>query len=460
MYLTFGLFIATFVVLGLIVSSMIPVVWLIGISVVMATFQLYTISVAGIYLSASFLAAVGAWRFFGRGEVAKQNWYIAIFLLITVQLVAAVWSPNPVLALRSVLYLLPFLFLVPGLVLVHQKHPHAFRNIAVWSLGITVVEALLTILFRVSPYVESHFLASFVGRFFVSANILAELSNGAYTVFDPGKAGGFFVNANVAAAFLGFSGLIAWFFAPSLNASWLRWVAVVNLIAVLFAGSKAGIILGVVAIAINVGIRSWRTKKISLLWVAFLCFATVIVLPLAYFAYQEVSASQFAKNSNATFEYRLAIWNFAWTVLQTEPLQGLGFGGWELRWPQYAATHGYNPMFPPHNAFVALFVQCGILGVAVGAFFIASVLTFLWKASRNINPNTAQAGIGAFLGLLWLFAQAQGENYGLLGEVHMTPLIAFVLTYVYVLMNRDGDAKQGTDPTSRGGVQAPAVQAL
>jgi O-antigen ligase len=437
MHLTFGLFVGTIVVLGVLVSSLIPATLLLGAAAIFASMQIYTVSTAGVYFSVSHLASLGGWRFFARGPVCKEKWYIAIVMLVGLQIVAMFWSPNPVLALRTAIYTLPFLFMVPGFVILYLEKPKIFRLVILLSLGFVGLESLLVIAFRVLPSLEARFLSSIFGRFFVSPNIIAELTNGAYTVFDPGKAGGFFVNANVAAAFMGFSGALAWFWAPSLKAPWLRWNALFIFFSIPFTGSKAGVIIGLGALVIYVLTQIARTRKVSLAWVAAICFGLALAIPIGILVLELISKSQFIKNSGMTLEIRLAIWDFAFQILRNHPLEGLGFGGWELEWPQYAAAYGYSPFFPPHNAFVALFAQTGFLGPLLGLFFVSSVLWFLWRVSRTANEEVHMAALGSFLGLLWLFVQALGENYGLLGEPHMTPLMALALAYIYVLSQHD-----------------------
>lgn len=424
-------------VLGLIASALIPVSFAVRTALVLSTVQLYTIPVAGVYLSGSHLAALATWRAAGQGIVWKQTWFRACLAMIAIQGVSAAWSPNPVQAVRQVMYSAIFVLLVPSIYNLVRAHPERVRKAMIIALYSTLIEAFLVIVFRALPGMKIAFLVSPLSRFFMSANVASDMFTGAYSLADPGKSGGFFLNANVGAVFLGVSSMLAWGSALLCRSRGLAAVAAIDFLAVLAAGSKAAIGIGCLMIALIYIIKIARAKQMGIGVAALICFGGVAAILGGVFLVPLLLHSRYASGSTETLMTRFAIWDFGFGVLKAHVLTGLGFGGWELQWPGYAFSRGLSPLFPPHNAFLALFVQSGIIAPITGAVFIVTTLRFAWRDIGHDDEAYRRFSLGAFAALLWIFVQAQGENFGLVGEVHLTPLFAAVMALL-LYFRQDG----------------------
>jgi O-antigen ligase len=263
------------------------------------------------------------------------------------------------------------------------------------------------------------------------------VGEGVYTISDPTKAGGVFVNANVAAAYMGFCGFLAWGCAGLFKNRWLMVVATLDLASIFFAGSKAGVGLCCLMLALLLVLHLIKKRRIGLGVAATICFAAATALLVLYFGAQAFLHSSYVDNSSETLGTRFVIWEFGLTVLKSSPLLGLGFGGWEKAWPAYALSHGSNPAFPPHNALLALFVQSGAGALVAGVLFVLLTLRFIWRSANTLDDSVRRYALGVLCGVSWLFLQAQGENFGLIGEVHLTQFMALALGYLVFLNGRE-----------------------
>jgi hypothetical protein len=399
--------------------------------------QFYTFAVFGVYFSLAQFASLAVWPALASRQIWQHGWVRAAGTLILIQSISTVWAEVPALGLRNVIYTLPFLFVAAATLALAQENEKLLRKALTVGLLVSAAEALLIMLFRISPSLELSFLNSGIARLFVSANVLAELGNGAYTIFDPTKAGGVFVNANVAAAYMGFCGFLAWGCAGLFKSRWLTAVAVLDLLSVPFAGSKAGVGLCALMLGLLLVLHLIKKRRIGLGAAAAVSFGAGLLVVVLYLGAQAFLQSRYVGNSTETLGTRFVIWEFGLSVLKTSPLTGLGFGGWEKAWPTYALSHGSNPIFPPHNALLALFVQSGVSALIAGLLFALLTLRFIWRASNTLDLPVRRYALGVLCGVCWLFLQAQGENFGLIGEVHLTQFMALALGYLVYLNGRE-----------------------
>lgn len=430
--MTIFLLLLTALLVAIIVSALIPVRFMLALAGGLSCLQIYTIPLGSVYFSASHLGSLGVWRALRSFPMNLPKWYAIVIALTIWQGISVFWSPSPYLAIRQIFYWIPFLFLLPAVIIECRRNHIYVEKLLSTLLFSTLIQVALVISFRALPSVEAAFLSSPLARFFISPNVLGELGNGAYTIFDAAKSGGFFVNANVAATYMGMCAFIAWGFGKSLGKTWPYWVALINLCGVFFTGSKAGAALAVTLPLIAYGIHVFRVGRISIKLVATFCFAVVLIAPIAIWGAENFLQSRFVEASSGTLSERFAIWDFAWQAFKDKPFFGLGFGGWEIEWPRYAVGRGLNPLFPPHNSLIALFIQSGAITVAMAVSFCVLLLLQLWQIA-NMRNNASHLAFGLFFSTAWAFIQSLGENFGILGETHITPLLALVIGYVLFL---------------------------
>lgn len=400
-----------------------------------STLMAYTLPVAGIFPSLNLLSSLAALKGIRAWPLWRTVWMRSAAAMVLIQLIACVWSPAPVAGIRDFIYLLPFFLLCGGAYQYGRQRPDGLVSLYVLVLWLSLIQALLIMLFRVSPSIEARFITSRLAGLFISPNVLASLFDGSpNNIFDASKAGGLFVNANVAAAFAGCCAMLAWHFGAALRRLDLRLLGALNWSAVFFTGSKAGAICAVVVPGVVWGLRLLKGQRPSMMQVAGSCFvlaAVAVVLPVVWELY---SHSGFTRASSDTLSVRQRIWTFAWGMFKKHPLIGLGHGGWEKAFPFYAITQGLNPNYPPHNMFMLLWSKAGIGAALAGLSFSVSFLLYQFKLAWRAEGRAASMPLGVFAAFLWVFIQAQGENFGILGEPHLTTVLALAAGGVTALM--------------------------
>src|SRR5690606_12827937 len=71
-----------------------------------------------------------------------------------------------------------------------------------------------------------------------------------------------------------------------------------------------------------------------------------------------------------------------------------------------------------------------VAGLAAGIAFVVAVYAAIARALSSANREVGQLAIAAAGAFTWYFVQGLGENFGLVGEVHMTPLVGALLGHV------------------------------
>lgn len=402
-----------------------------------STLMGYTLPVAGIFPSLNLLSGLAALKGLRAWPLWRTTWMRCAAAMAAIQLVACVWSPSPLAGIREFIYLLPFFLLCGAAYQYGRQRPEGLLRLYIVMLWISLIQVLLVMLFRLAPTLEARFITSSVAGLFISPNVLASLFDGSpNNIFDAAKAGGLFVNANGAAAFAGCCAMVAWHFGSALRRLDLRLLGALHWVSVFFTGSKAGAICAVLLPLVILAIRLLRGQRPSMLQVALGCFVIAFVAVALPVAWELYSHSGFTRASTETLSVRQRIWSFAWATFKKHPLIGLGHGGWELRFPFYALANGLNPNYPPHNMFMLLWSKAGIAAALAG---LAFSLSFLWthlRAAWRASGRAAALPLGVFGAFLWVFIQAQGENFGILGEPHITTVLALTAGGVAALMQQ------------------------
>lgn len=429
MALTLGLLLCTLVAAAALVTALVP--QRVGVAAAAATnvLQLHTIPILGIYPSFALLCWLAPWRSAFGNPLWRWAWLQALLLLAVAQAVSLNWSPTPMLGIRHLVYMLPLPLAALAFYSLSRERPQFAISCLRWLLLGSAVAAVLVILFRLLPSLELAFLGSPFARVFVPPNTLEALF---YTsrnnVFDTAKAGGLFVNANIASAYLGMSAVAAWYLGRTLRSTALRSVAVLDWAAVLFTGSKAGLLCAVVlplALAAASAARARRINPLTLFAGSLVAGGAVLLVPLG-----DELVAEFGSNALATMGSREQIWSYALALIEQHPLAGLGFGGWEQRFALHAFLTGSANAVPAHNSLFILWLQSGLPGLIAGVLFVGAVYAAAARCLSAADAATASLALGVVGAFTWYFAQGLGENFGLTGEVHMTPLLGALLGHL------------------------------
>ena len=457
MIFTLVLLLLTLLVAAAAVAMLLPMRTSLKGAVALSGFQLHLLPIAGVFPSLSLLSGLALWRtVFMPNELWRLLWVRSLTALMAVQLVSLLWSPNPLLGVRYFIYALPFLLIASAAYAMACSDAVSSRRLLQIVLYVSAVQSLATIAFRLSPGLKMHYILSPLARLCISANGLEALLTpwGRNNIFDASKSGGlFFINANVAAAYLGVSAVLAWGLAVRNKSLPLHVVAFMNWVAVLCTGSKAGVICSVAVPAGMWLFQFANTRRLNANHlVAAVPVISVTVVAL-YACLDSALLNRFTYQSASTLDVRQQIWTFALSVLEKHPLKGIGFGGWELKFPLFAAHLGINPNLPPHNSLLILWTQSGLAAMLLGVVFAVSLIAWLLNSLRQAEGDDKLLVFGVLGAVTWYVIQGMGENFGLVGEEHMTPLLAMSIGYVASLHCRAQQARvtaeSGAEDVSR-----------
>jgi len=400
----------------------------ISVSTSTAPFQIFSFPLGTVYLPVSLLTALAAFPRTGWSNLFRQaKWPRYVVVILAMQFISIAWSSEPALGIRYIGYELPLLFVFMGFAAYAAEQPAQATRWACRIFMLACATSAFVIFFRFSPGLEAAYLSSPLARILISPNVLLDPST--LNVNDPAKAGGlFFVNANPGAAFYGFCAVSAWYLGRITGSRSAGPLAILAWVATLLSGSKAGLMAAVAvpaAIALIVFASSRRLKAAYLITGALLTAVFVAAIPWLLPIVNSQDQA-FAAESVATLNTRLVMWNYAAKAFAAHPLLGQGFGGWDAGFCPIAYFSGID-CFPPHNALVILWSQSGIVAAIAGALFAGSVLLSGIRAATQTTGPTSMLGYAIFGGCAWLFGQAMGENFGLFGETHVTPLLGMML---------------------------------
>ncbi|MEQ4300135.1 O-antigen ligase family protein [Plantactinospora sp. B6F1] len=369
--------------------------------------------------------------FAARGESVRRLLRLALvrilLLLLALRLLTLAWSPEPRAGLQSITLLGQFVVTLVLMSAVAGYGTAPLRGLQLWYWPWVLFEAGLVVVFRVLPGLEDAFLHSIAGYFAGQNAVAALFGDNPNNVLDPAKAGGVFINANVAAMFLGINGLAAFALAALTGARWVRVVGVVALLAVPFTGSKSATVLVVALPAAAYGLHRLRRYPTGVLR-RYLLIATV---PLgAALALLFTLNRGFLDALLEAFAGRSVIWRFGAEAFRDSPLLGLGYGGWNLGFAAYADQHDIWRVFPPHNILLGAWAVTGIAGLAltVGFFVVAFRLVARRMSTHGQVPRVYLVCVGT--ALAWILVQGLGENTDIFGDIHLIPIVAVLVAYL------------------------------
>ncbi|URI09509.1 O-antigen ligase family protein [Aquincola tertiaricarbonis] len=399
--------------------------WL-WLSALSTTFMFYALPIAGVYLSVNLLSGLAAVRSVFDLRLWRVLWVKLAAAMTACLVVSMAWSPSPISGFRDLVYTLPFFFICAAAMQCSLSDKAFAKRVLGGLVVLASIQAILVIIFRLSPTIEARFITSRLAQFFISPNVIAGLFSGSpNNIFDPGKAGGLFVNANAAAAYMGCIAMVGWYLGRAERWWVVSACAALSWCAVFFTGSKAGTICAVFIPSFQVGLTVLRAKRVGIATAALVCFlvaAGALAAPFVWLAYTKTG---FTQASTETLSVRQVIWSFAWSMFKQHPFGGLGHGGWEERFPLYALALGINPNYPAHNAFIILWSKGGLLAGICGIGFAASFLQWAFANSFRLSSEASRTFcLGLAWGFLWVLIQALGENFGLIGEPHIASLLA------------------------------------
>lgn len=454
-----GLVITLKVLVAIVVLASTPLAlkrrWRLFLAIPLAVLQVFVpgVEVAGVPIPLAFWGGLMLWPELVREFRVVATWKPTVYLLTIVALyiVSLLWSPNPKMGLQPIGYFLQFLVIFAAVVSEGRRDYRLILKLLMVTTALTGIEALLVVIGRIAPGIKLAFFLSPIAKWLITPNIISKLFSDTYNgLFDSTKSGGMFVNANVAATFLGVIACMSFGLALHFRKKWLGLASIMLLASVPFTGSKAGLMLAVAVPILMLHLmtlhyRAWR-NRLRMIMAALLVAGTV-----GWFGPKAIRATQsdvytqvgvFFQHSNKTLSVREKIWAYGAEAFMQHPFEGQGFGGWQQNFPKYARKVGIQSDVPPEDTIIYLWSRGGLLTALMGLLFMYEVLRISWHQIRDPDALAFGLSLAMLSAYLWTFVRGMGSNFGLLGDVHMSPILATLLALGY--LQRRVDGKQAT----------------
>jgi hypothetical protein len=413
-------------------------------AVLSAPFQIYTVAIGDIYpplTLALTLCIAGCYDVVG--PLRTSLTIKVLGALVLVEIVSFAWAVSVRDGIREIVYTLPFFFVFAAAMHEAKRSVNFIYLLVVAYALLALIESVLIIYFRLNPSVKiAYFQGQFGGIFANPSTIDGLFGDIKNNVLDPTKSGGFEVNANTGGAWIGMVGMMTLGFAVALRKKLLFLVGLFHLSAIGFTGSKASIIVAV-ALLFVMWLSIFTSRRMSPLRLSLLLVIVVLFCIVGMFVFESLSSTNFGKNSSDTFHVRAIIWAHAASEFIQSPILGQGFGGWEGSFQPYAWQQKIVDTYPPHDTLIALWSHSGILAAILGVAFVVAISLEMLRFMRSGSRGAAWIAAGVWCGFLFIFIQGLGENWGLLGTLRESPLIAVSLALARVLKFRlDGGSRK------------------
>ena len=415
---------------------LLPSIWRLTLAVWGSVFQFYTIPVFGFYPSLALLSTLSlSPKVVLLKRTLTQLPVALLIILMALQALSLLWSSDSHLGIATILYEMPFLILYVIAFNVAMIDPRKLCNILKVYAVLSLVPLAAIIIFSLWHELDPAFLKSSLAKLVINPNSLTRyLSLPGHDQWS-GKPNGFFTNQNVGGAYLGICALLLWGAGTYLRTNWMKMIAVLHwgtlFFTLSFAASILAIILPITIISTFLFLKNKPLLSIKIyLRLAGFFISSVLIGVIIFLKKPLILGYAIQK-----FKSRLIFWKVAANFLPHHFLLGLGFGGWAIAYKKFSALPfppipiSYlkllEPNLPPHNSLLMLWAESGILASLVGLLFMMSLIGCCWKALRLISdPRTTLFALCVSASIAWVLLQGMAENWGVIGEMHIQPILA------------------------------------
>lgn len=401
--------------------------WFLTLAMVLATYQLF-VPLLVTYLPLALIFSFLCIKFV---RINKDDHILFLFFIFYLGnvLVSFQWSSDKGAWISSVVY--GFLFFLG------YFSTKSFRDrsgsestlsrILYLFLIFACINAILVIIFRVLPEVESYFWSSGLMGLFKSPKRLVNIGFFKPNVFDINKSGGVFDNANTGAAFnlLCFGATIC----LQNNLSRIRFFTFILLFsfAILASGSKSAIaILLLMGGIMSLSIFLSKNKAI---WQFFFGYFLIGVIAFVLFFWGEITSfvntSSFMAESLRTMTYRSILWDVAIQQIERHPYFGLGYGGWGDAIAPYKLMLSGQTL-PPHNSLISAWIDTGIIApISITIIWLICFIKLLLAYLKS--PNVFQLGV--MFSFVSVAAMSMGDTFSIFGNPNIAFPLGFLVAY-------------------------------
>jgi O-antigen ligase len=246
------------------------------------------------------------------------------------------------------------------------------------------------------------------------------------------RATGLSGGANTAARYFAY-GIILLVFLQSqktVNSFW-RLIAFIGIgilmVAIFYTGSRSGVIvLGVALILLAKRFLIGRRGS----WMLLLIFVAGIVWFWVQAAGTVMDPKGFLNsilNGTDTVGYRYNLWKAGWLMWIDHPLTGVGIGNYGVYLLKYWSASYLPKVFTPHNTYVQVLAETGIIGIILFTAIIVLALKNFWQRARFGEAQFADANWIWFVVLIVL----------LLGGISKTDIVDKLLWFMIGVSSSD-----------------------
>jgi len=198
--------------------------------------------------------------------------------------------------------------------------------------------------------------------------------------------------------------------------------------ALVFSYARSAWLGGVVGILTFGFLKGGKFILFLILGVFFLCLLIYVIEPTSWDRIKEIDLSKDKPEST-----RIRLWQTSVNMIKDKPIWGIGLGNFGKLFDHYKVEGIYDTTCHPHNDFLNVAVNSGLLGLlaylSIWAVFLYSTIKARFKNKENGLGNSVQMG-GIVAIVAFLFASLF-QCYYTDAEVNM--LIMFILGLTTVL---------------------------
>lgn len=415
-------------------------------AVVLAPYQIYFLPAAGTYFPLALFFAYGGLITL-RLRSSDVSLMLAFAAYALTVLASGLWSSDRGAWAYGVVY--GFLFFYAFFISRSFSRGDELARILNAFLLVSSFNAVLVVVFRLSPGIEEMYFNSSLRELFKNAKLVANFELFRPNVYDPEKSGGIFDNANTGAAF----SLLCLGATISTLGTRGRFASAVYLVlftlAIGMSGSKSAALIFGTGMSVLALVHFLRLRNVYLRMIL-LCIAGSIAVAgfvVSIILEDSIGETEFGQDVAQTSEYRKLLWRIAWHTFPDRPVLGLGFGGWGDALWTYAAT-GVNTSWPPHNSLIQIWADSGLVALLFVALFWGMVFMKLIRRARFDSDR--RRALGAAFGMVCVAAMSLGDTFPLMGNLNMS--VPFGVLVAWGLLEREsGQPMEGATTLRSGG---------
>jgi O-antigen ligase len=156
-------------------------------------------------------------------------------------------------------------------------------------------------------------------------------------------------------------------------------------------------------------------------------------------------------------ERRIDIWRATWQLIQANPVAGVGMGGYWTAITQFHDASGEMTPQRAHNDYLELLASGGLIGVALGAWFVGGLISPVRRRLRLPDNFRRAATCGALIGFAGV-AVHSFVDFGLHITINAVVLLALlVIATVDVSHEKQSRLSRNLSPAGRNEIPVDPV---